>query len=206
MDQSLGSLIDGLMMAMIAIYAILASMLRSYVQPLVIIAAVPIGFVGAVFGHAILGYDLTMMSLFGIVALSGVVVNDSLVLVDAINRSMSEGKGVTAAVLSAGEERFRAVTLTTLTTVVGLCPILLEPSGQAQSVKPMAVALAAGLLFATLVTLFVVPALYLLLNDIRRFFYWLRFGGAYPLPEAVEEAWRRAHGAATGEGPELSTS
>jgi multidrug efflux pump subunit AcrB len=175
---------------MIVIYTILAAMLRSYVQPIVILAAVPFGLIGVVVGHAILGFDLTIMSLFGAVALSGVVVNDSLVLLDAVNRGIREGKNVRDAVYAAGELRFRAVTLTSLTTVVGLLPILIEPSSQAQTMKPMAVSLCFGLLFATVLTLFVVPALYLLLNDVRRSIHWLRFGGAYPIPELVEEAHR----------------
>ena len=191
MNESLESLFDGFTMAMVVIYAILASMLRSYLQPVVIIAAVPFGFVGATVGHALMGFDLTMMSLFGLVALSGVVVNDSLVLMDAINRGISEGKNVREAVFNAGEQRFRAVTLTSITTVAGLLPLLTEPSGQAQSVRPMAVSLAFGILFATVLTLFVVPALYLLLNDIRRFVHWLRYGGNYPAAELVEEASRR---------------
>lgn len=188
MDESLSSLWDGFELALIAIYAVLATMLRSYVQPIVILAAVPFGLIGAVFGHAILGLDLTLMSLFGVVALSGVVVNDSLVLVDAINRGISEGKSVRDAVHAAGELRFRAVVLTSITTVAGLAPLLLERSTQAQSVIPMAVSLTFGLMFATVLTLFVVPALFLIVNDIRRAIYWLRFGGAYPQPEIVEEA------------------
>ncbi|UCC29430.1 MAG: efflux RND transporter permease subunit [Phycisphaerales bacterium] len=190
MNEALGSLFNGFVMAMIAIYAILAAMLRSYIQPVAILSAVPFGLIGVVAGHAVLGYDLTIMSVFGAVALSGIVVNDSLVLLDAVNRGIREGKSVCNAVFEAGELRFRAVTLTTITTVAGLTPILMERSSQAQSVKPMAVALCAGLLFATVLTLFVVPALYLLLNDVRRFAHWLRYGGSYPRAELVEEAAR----------------
>jgi multidrug efflux pump subunit AcrB len=138
----------------------------------------------------VLGYNLTLMSLFGAVALSGVVVNDSLVLLDAVNRGIREGQGVRRAVLRAGELRFRAVTLTTLTTVAGLLPILLEQSSQAQAIKPMAVSLGCGLLFATFLTLFVLPATYLLVNDARRYLHWLRYGGAYPAADVVEEAAR----------------
>ncbi len=188
LNESLTSLSRGYIMAMMAIYAVLASMLRSYVQPFVIVAAVPFGLIGAVAGHAILGLDLTMMSLFGIVALSGVVVNDSLVLLDAINRRVGEGRSVYEAVLAAGELRFRAVVLTSMTTVGGLLPLLLERSSQAQSVIPMATSLSFGIIFATVLTLVVVPALYLLLNDARRVIVWLRFGGNYPSQEAVEEA------------------
>ncbi len=188
LNESLDSLFDGFTLAMFAIYAILAAMLRSYVQPIVILSAIPFGLIGVVVGHAILGFNLTIMSLFGAVALSGVVVNDSLVLLDAINRGISEGGGVLASVLRAGELRFRAVTLTSITTVAALLPILAERSSQAQSVKPMAISLGAGLAFATVLTLFVVPAIYLIVNDVRRFVYWLRYGGGYPVAELVEEA------------------
>ncbi len=188
--ESLTSLFDGLILAMIGIYTILAAMLRSYFQPLVILSAVPFGMIGVVIGHALLGFDLTITSMFGAVALTGVVVNDSLVLLDAVNRGIREGKGVREAVLAAGELRFRAVTLTSITTVAALMPILLERSSQAQSVKPMAVSLSFGLAFSTILTLFVVPALYLALNDVRRFAHWLRYGGPYPAPELVEEAGR----------------
>jgi multidrug efflux pump subunit AcrB len=153
-------------------------------------SAVPFGVIGVVAGHAILGLNLTIMSLFGAVALSGVVVNDSLVLLDAVNRGIREGKTVRQAVFEAGELRFRAVTLTSLTTVAGLLPLLMERSSQAQSVMPMAVSLCFGIVFATVLTLFVVPALYLILNDVRRFVHWLRYGGGYPAAELVEEAAR----------------
>ena len=188
--ESLDSLFSGFSMAVVAIYSILAAMLRSYVQPVVIMIAMPFGLVGVVFGHAVLGMDLTIMSLFGAVALSGVVVNDSLVLLDAINEGVAQKKSVVTAVLEAGELRFRAVTLTTITTVAGLAPILLERSSQARSVQPMAVSLCFGLLFATGLTLFIVPACYLLVNDVRRFVSWLWRGGAYPAAESVEEAAR----------------
>jgi multidrug efflux pump subunit AcrB len=196
LNKALDSLFDGFIMAMIAIFAILATMLRSYTQPLVILAAVPFGMIGVVVGHALLGFDLTIMSLFGAVALSGVVVNDSLVLLDAVNRGIREGRDVLDAVFEAGELRFRAVVLTSITTVAGLLPILAESSSQAQAVKPMAVSLCFGLLFATVLTLLVVPALFLVLNDVRRFVHWLRFGGYYPSPELIE---RRADDSGSGE-------
>ena len=190
MNDSLESLANGFIMAVIGIYAVLASMLRSYVQPIVIVSAVPFGLIGAVVGHAIMGLDLTMMSLFGVVALSGVVVNDSLVLLDAINRGVRQGRTVREAVFAAGELRFRAVVLTSVTTVAGLLPLLAERSSQAQSVIPMATSLAFGIMFATALTLFVVPALYLVVNDARRMFHWLYYGGAYPKAELVEEGTR----------------
>ncbi len=196
LNKALDSLFDGFIMAMLAVFAILATMLRSYTQPLVILAAVPFGMIGVVVGHALLGFDLTIMSLFGAVALSGVVVNDSLVLLDTVNRGIREGRTVLDAVFEAGELRFRAVVLTSITTVAGLLPILAESSSQAQAVKPMAVSLCFGLLFATVLTLLVVPALFLLLNDVRRFAHWLRFGGSYPSPELIE---RRADDSGFGE-------
>ena len=186
-EESLESLYVGFLMAMVAIYALLGWILHSYLQPFVILIAVPLGMIGVVGGHVLLGYNLSLISIFGAVAVSGVVINDALVLLDTVNRGISDGIGVTRAVLRAGELRFRAVTLTSITTVMGLLPILLERSSQAESVKPMAVSLGFGLLFATGLTLFVVPAAFMLLNDVRRFARWLRYGGAYPRPELVED-------------------
>ncbi|RME39554.1 MAG: efflux RND transporter permease subunit, partial [Planctomycetota bacterium] len=190
MARSLHSLRTGFVMALLVMYTLLAAMLRSYIQPVVILTAVPFGLIGVVFGHAVLGMDLTIMSVFGAVALSGVVVNDALVLLDAINQHLREGKRIFEAVRLAAELRFRAVILTSVTTIVGLLPILMERSSQAQSVKPMAVSLTFGLLFSTALTLLVVPALYLVVNDARRWIHWMRYGGAYPEPEVVEEASR----------------
>jgi len=169
-------------------YALLASMLRSYIKPVVILMGVPFGFVGAVLGHLIMGYDLTLMSLFGMVALSGVVVNDTLVLMDHLRLCLSKGLGVKEAVLATGKARFRAVFLTSLTTVAGLLPLLSEQSGQAVTVIPMAISLAFGLMFATVLTLIVVPAIFLIVNDARRVVYWLIRGGRFPVPEEVEQA------------------
>jgi multidrug efflux pump subunit AcrB len=185
MLESLSSLSTGFIIAMIAVYAVLAAMLVSYVQPVVIMAAIPLGFAGAVLGHFLTGYDLTIMSVFGIVAMSGVVVNDSLVLLDQINSNVREGRPVFDAVLNAGTRRFRAVFLTTITTVAGLAPLMLERSTQAQSLIPMAISLVFGLLAATALTLVVVPALYLLMIDARRTVRWLRRGGPFPTPDAV---------------------
>jgi multidrug efflux pump subunit AcrB len=184
--ESLDSLIAGFVVALVAIYAVLAAMLASYYQPVVIMAAVPLGFVGAVLGHAVMGYDMTIMSVFGMVALSGVVVNDSLVLLDQAKRLLAEGRSVFDAVLDAGAIRFRAVVLTTVTTIGGLAPLMFERSTQAQSLIPMAISLTFGLAVATVLTLVVVPALYLVVNDGRRVARWLWRGGAFPTPEAVE--------------------
>ena len=186
--ESLNSLMDGFAIALVVIYALLASMMRSYVQPVIIMATIPLGLVGAVAGHRIMGYDLTMMSLFGMVALSGVVVNDALVLIVRINRLIRGGQGFFAAVVQAGRSRFRAVVLTTVTTVAGLTPLLAERSSQARQIIPMVISLSFGLLFATVLTLLIVPALYVAVNDLRRLVSWLYRGGPYPAPEAVEGA------------------
>jgi multidrug efflux pump subunit AcrB len=129
-------------------------------------SAIPFGFVGAVLGHLLLGLPLSMMSVFGIVALSGVVVNASLVLVDFVNRRRAEGASAVEAVLDAARARFRPVVLTSLTTFVGLIPIMLEGSPQAQFIIPMAVSLGFGVVISTAVTLVLVPCTYLLLDDL----------------------------------------
>ena len=146
----------------------LAIPLRSYAQPLLIMSTIPLGAVGAVAGHALLGLPLSFSSVIGMVALAGVVVNDSLVLVDWANRSARAGLDARAAVLQAATTRFRAVFLTSLTTCLGLTPLLLEQSVQAQFLIPMAVSIAAGVLAATLISLLVVPAAYLVLDDLKR--------------------------------------
>ena len=147
------------------IFILLALALRSYGQPLMILVVIPFGVVGAVFGHMILGMDMSQLSLFGIFAAVGVAVNDSLVFVDHVNKSRDHGIALHDAVLYAGKRRFRAIVLTSLTTFIGLLPIIFEPSLQAKIVIPMAVSLAFGVLFATVVTLILVPNLYLIGED-----------------------------------------
>jgi multidrug efflux pump subunit AcrB len=150
---------------LIMIYAALAIPLKSYGQPLLIMAVIPFGLVGAILGHLLLGKDLSVISIIGIVAMCGVVVNDSLVLVDYINQRRQEGLEWASAVMEAGERRFRAVILTSVTTFVGLLPIQLETSIQAQFLKPMAISVAFGVLFATVMTLLLVPVLYFIAKD-----------------------------------------
>jgi multidrug efflux pump subunit AcrB len=128
-------------------------------------AVIPFGLIGAVIGHLIMGLAISMFSLFGLVALAGVVVNDSLVMVDFINKARREGVPLKEAVINSGTQRFRAIMLTSLTTAAGLMPIILESSVQAQYMIPMAVSLSFGILFATAITLFLVPALYMLQID-----------------------------------------
>lgn len=179
-NESLSSLLRGAAIAGMVMFAILGAVLKSYTQPLVVMAAIPLGLIGAVLGHWILRYDLTLMSAFGVVALTGIVVNDALVLIDQVNRNIAAGMGVAEAVANAGETRFRAVVLTTVTTVCGLLPLLAERSSQAQPLIPLAISIAFGELFGTVLTLFVVPALILVLDDLRRIAHWLRYGGTFP--------------------------
>ena len=158
----------GFILALLMIFALLAVPLRSYVQPIIIMSAIPFGLVGAVWGHFIMGIDVTMMSMFGLVALSGVVVNDSLIMVDFINRNRRLHVDLATAVRAAGVSRFRAIMLTSLTTFLGLVPLMTEKSFNAAFMVPMAVSLAFGVLFATFITLILVPTAYLILDDIQR--------------------------------------
>ncbi len=167
--ESIASLLKGLLMSLLVIYCLLSIPLRSYLQPLLIMACIPFGLVGAVYGHLILGFSLSVMSLFGLVALTGVVINDSLVLIDFANRKRNSGLVPFKAVLGAGIHRFRPILLTTLTTFGGLSPMIFETSRQARFLIPMAISLGFGILFATLITLVLVPVLYLILEDIKWF-------------------------------------
>jgi multidrug efflux pump subunit AcrB len=167
--ESMASMFTGFKLVLIVIFALLAIPFRSYSQPLLIMVAIPFGIVGAVLGHFIMGYDLSILSMFGIVALTGVVVNDSLLLIDYVNRVRRRGKSPLEAVGEAGQRRFRPILLTSLTTFFGLMPMILETSVQAQFLVPMAISLAFGILFATGITLLLVPALYLILEDGRQY-------------------------------------
>jgi len=170
MAESMQALKKGFYLAMLAVYVILAVPLRSYVQSAIIMASIPFGIIGAVVGHLIMGYSLSILSLMGIVALSGVVVNDSLVLIDFANRAFRSGKSHRDAIHSAGIRRFRPILLTSLTTFGGLAPMILETSRQARFLIPMALSLGYGILFATLIALVLVPCLYLTVEDLRRLF------------------------------------
>ena len=169
--DTLSSLFKNFALALFVVYVLLAIPFKSYLQPLIIMSAIPFGFTGAVIGHIIMGMNLAVLSIIGIVALSGVVVNDSLVMVDFINRYKREdGKTSLEAALAAGPRRFRPILLTSITTFVGLFPLLIEKSVQAQFLIPMAISLAYGVLFATLITLILVPTSYLIIEDIKDFF------------------------------------
>lgn len=152
--------------ALLLIFILLAVPLKSYSQPLIIMSVIPFSFTGAIVGHYIIGIELSMMSTFGLIAATGVVVNDSLVMTDFVNQRRAEGFSIKDAVIDAGCSRFRAITLTSITTFAGVLPILFETSLQARFVIPMAVALGFAVMYATLVTLILVPCLYLVLQDI----------------------------------------
>jgi multidrug efflux pump subunit AcrB len=170
MRESLASLKTGFIMAMMLIYVLLGIPFRSYVQPLIVMMSIPFGIVGAVIGHLIMGYSLSVISMMGLVALSGVVVNDSLVLIEYANRLRSKGATPHDAIVNAGVRRFRPVFLTTITTFGGLTPMIFETSRQARFMIPMALSLGYGILFATMITLLLVPSLYLVVEDIKRIF------------------------------------
>jgi len=172
--QSFSSLEYGMLFVLFVIYALLAIPFRSYWQPLAVMSVIPFGAIGAIAGHWLMGLPLTIMSLMGMLALTGVVVNDSLVMVDYINRQRRAGTALLEAVRQAGVARFRAVILTSLTTFAGLMPLIFEKSTQAQFLIPMAVSLGFGILFATVITLLLVPVNYLLLDDLSRLMAGLR--------------------------------
>ncbi len=165
--ESMGDVVRGFVIALLAIYALLAIPFRSFSQPFVVMAAIPFGLVGAVAGHLIMGHNLSLLSMFGIVGLTGVVVNDSLILIDATNRIRKQGMSARDAISQAGSLRFRAIILTSLTTFAGLTPMLLERSLQAQFLIPMAISLGFGVLFATGITLLLVPVGYMILDDLE---------------------------------------
>ena len=165
-DKMVKSLGIGFTLALFAIYSLLAVPTKSYMQPLIIMGAIPFGIIGAVLGHIMTGYAISMMSAVGIIALSGVVVNDSLIMVDYVNRMVKEGIPRQQAAVLAGTKRFRAIVLTSLTTFTALMPMLLETSIQASVIIPMAISLAFGIVFATVITLILVPCLYVVIDDV----------------------------------------
>jgi multidrug efflux pump subunit AcrB len=168
-NQQITFLIAGLLM----VYILLAVPLKSYGQPLIIMSVIPFSLTGAIWGHFFFGLDLSMMSTFGLIAAAGVVINDSLVMTDFVNQRRKQGHAIKAAVTEAGCARFRAITLTSITTFAGVLPIMFETSLQAKFVIPMAVALGFAVLYATLVTLILVPCLYMILEDLKAGFVWL---------------------------------
>lgn len=160
-------MVIGFVASIFLIYGLLAVPLKSYIQPLIIMSVIPFGFIGAVIGHLLFDVSISMLSIFGLIALAGVVVNDSLILVEFVNRGRSDQDSIDQALLGAGKKRFRAILLTTMTTFVGLLPMLFETSMQAQFVIPMALSLSFGIVFATTITLVLVPCLYRVIYDLR---------------------------------------
>ena len=190
MRESLGSLMVGYPVAILGIFIIMATIFRSYAQPFLILFTIPFGIIGAVIGHLVLGYDLSMMSMFGMVALTGVVVNDAIVLIERVNTNLAEKMPFYDAILMGGSRRFRAIVLTTVSTVGGLAPLIMETDLQARFLIPMALSVAAGVLFATILTLVLLPSLLVILNDFRCIIY--RFShGTWPERAAVEPALDR---------------
>jgi multidrug efflux pump subunit AcrB len=169
-EESLADVLKGFILALFGIYALLAIPFRSFAQPFIVMAAIPFGFVGAFLGHLLMGFNLSMLSLFGMVGLTGVVVNDSLVLVYAANRLRDGGQSAFEAIIAAGQLRFRAILMTSLTTFAGLAPMLLERSVQAQFLIPMAISLGFGVMYATLITLLLIPCGYMILEDFYSLF------------------------------------
>ena len=166
-EKSNSSLISGLFIVLIVIYALLAIPFKSYGQPFIVMSVIPFGVVGAILGHIIVFRDMSFLSIVGMLALTGVVINDSLVLVDTINQKRRQGASVFEAISQAGAVRFRPVLLTSLTTFAGLTPLLLDFSTQAEFLKQMAISLGFGILFATVITLILVPINYLLAHQAK---------------------------------------
>ncbi len=167
--ESMESLMLGFGGSMVLIYFLLAIPFKSYIQPIIVMMAIPFGVVGAVIGHQLMGYNLSVMSMMGMVALSGVLVNDSLVLIDFANKQTAKGKTPYAAIHAAGIRRFRPIILTTLTTFGGLAPMIFETSRQARFMIPMALSLGYGIIFATVIALVLIPCLFLIANDFMCF-------------------------------------
>lgn len=168
MSKSFGSLNVDFPIAVLLIFVILAGLFKSYLQPLVVMTAIPFGLIGAVFGHYVMGYPLTFLSMIGLVALSGIVVNDSLILVNFINHRIAAGVPMFEAVILGCRSRVRAILLTSITTIAGLAPLMAEQSFQARFLIPMGISISFGLAFATVLILVVVPAIYLIVADLRR--------------------------------------
>jgi multidrug efflux pump subunit AcrB len=170
--ESVGSLAIGFPAALLGIFAVIAVVFRSYAQPVIVMASIPFGLVGAILGHLATGYPFTILSMIGAVALSGIVVNDGLILVDVANRARREGVSTVEAVVESAKSRLRPILLTSITTIAGLAPLMLERSFQAQFLIPMAVSIVYGLGLATVVTLFLLPVLYMIFEDVRMLARW----------------------------------
>ena len=172
--ESFGSLYLWMPISIMGMFVIIAAMFRSYIQPLLIMLTIPFGLVGAVLGHMVMGHMLSLLSVFGMVALTGVVVNDAIVLIERVNMNIAQGMEFFEAIYQGGVRRFRAVMLTSISTIGGLLPLILETSQHAQQLIPMGISLAFGVAFATLLTLILLPCFYTIINDLRFGFAMLR--------------------------------
>ncbi len=193
-DDSMKSLMRNFIIAMIAIFVMLGVEFRSYIQPVIIMVSIPFGIVGAVVGHIIMGFNLTMVSMLGMTALAGVVLNDSLVLIDYANTLRRSGMGTMDSIVEAAVRRFRPILLTTLTTFFGLMPMILEKSFQARILVPMAISMGFGILFSTAIILLLVPSLYISLEDVKNLF------GIKNIEEAIKEV-KEEKGESPNPGP-----
>ncbi len=183
--ESFSSLAVGFPIAMVGIFVIIATVFRSYIQPFIILFTIPFGIIGAIIGHLLLGYNLSMMSIFGMVALSGVVINDAIVLIERVNENLTEGMTLFDAIVQGGARRFRAIFLTSISTVGGLAPLIMETDMQAKFLIPMALSVAGGVAFATGLTLILIPSLLVIVNDLRRLAV-KGISGKWPSREEVE--------------------
>ncbi len=183
--ESFASLKVGFPIAMVGIFVIIATIFRSYMQPFIILFTIPFGIIGAIIGHLLLGYNLSMMSIFGMVALSGVVINDAIVLIERINENLTSGMKLFDAIIQGGARRFRAIFLTSISTVGGLAPLIVETDMQAKFLIPMALSVAGGVVFATGLTLILIPSLLVIMNDFRRIIV-KGISGKWPTREEVE--------------------
>ena len=173
------------LISIILILLTIALTFKSFYQARLIIMVVPVSLFSAILGHGIIGKPFSIMSIWGVIALIGILVNDTIVMLDKYNRNLEDGMNMSDAVIEAGSSRFRAIILTTITTFVGLFPLILEKSFQAQFLIPMAISVAFGLLFSTIILLFYFPSLILYFNDLRRARWWLWNGGTTP-PTKIE--------------------
>ena len=187
-QESLGSLAIGFPAALLAIFSLIAVIFRSYTQPVIVMIVIPYALVGAILGHFVMGYPFTILSMIGAVALSGIVVNDGLILVDYANRQRRAGVGALEAIVSAGRARLRPILLTSITTIAGLAPIMLETSFQAQFLIPMAVSIVFGLAFATALTLLLLPMFYMIFEDVRMGLRWIWTNRYTDTLEAIPQA------------------
>ncbi len=188
MADAFGSLPWGFAAALVMIYVILAWLFSSYIQPVAVMLAIPFGLIGVIWGHLLLGFDLTFLSMIGFVALSGIVVNDSLILVDFYNQIRARNKQVYSSLVEAGRQRLRPICLTTITTVLGLTPLMLEQSFQARFLIPMAISISFGLLGTTAVILLVLPCVILIVDDAKNGLYYLWYGLPRPTEQPTEAA------------------